>query len=70
MNTDGSFDRQTGVAGGGGLIRDHSGALITAFHTSLQASSSYDAEIQDLQIGLHLAAHLSSHIWIEMDAAA
>ncbi|GER39319.1 40S ribosomal protein S24 [Striga asiatica] len=70
LNTDGSSDRHSGTAGGGGLIWDHSGALIAAFHTSLQAFSSYDAEIQALQIGLQIAADLSSHIWIELYAAA
>ncbi|CAA0815830.1 Polynucleotidyl transferase- ribonuclease H-like superfamily protein, partial [Striga hermonthica] len=69
LNTDGAFDRHTGAAGGGGLIRDHGGALISAFHGPLRASSSYDAEIQALQIGLEIDASISSHVWIEMDVA-
>ncbi|KAL6569244.1 hypothetical protein OROMI_013758 [Orobanche minor] len=70
LNTDGSFDRDTQIAGGGGLIRDHHGELLLAFHSSFQASSSFDAEIQALAVGLILAAQRSRYVWIELDAAA
>ncbi|KAL6548181.1 hypothetical protein OROGR_008602 [Orobanche gracilis] len=70
LNTDGSFDRDTQIAGGGGLIRDHHGELLLAFHSSFQASSSFDAEIQALAVGLILASQRSRFVWIEIDAAA
>ncbi|GER33520.1 leucine-rich receptor-like protein kinase family protein [Striga asiatica] len=70
LNRGGSFDRLTGAAGGGGLIRDHSGALITAFQAPLQAFLSYDAKVQAVQISLWIVASISSDIWIRLDAAA
>ncbi|KAL6548870.1 hypothetical protein OROHE_008715 [Orobanche hederae] len=70
LNTDGSFDRDTQIAGGGGLIRDHHGELLLAFHSSFQASSSFDAEIQALAVGLILVAQRSRYVLIELDAAA
>ncbi|KAL6546174.1 hypothetical protein OROGR_010048 [Orobanche gracilis] len=53
------------IAGGGGLIRDHHGELLLALHSSFQASSSFDAEIQAFAVGLILASHKS----IKIDAA-
>ncbi|KAK6118582.1 hypothetical protein DH2020_047675 [Rehmannia glutinosa] len=69
VNTDGSFDRDTLIAGGGGLIRDHSGRLMLAFHSSFQAVSSFHAELLALEMGLRHARQLSLQIWIELDAA-
>ncbi|KAL6501548.1 hypothetical protein OROGR_026681 [Orobanche gracilis] len=70
QNTDGSFDRDTQIARGGGLIRDHHGELILAFHSSFQVSSSFDAEIQALAVGLILASQRFRYVWIELNAAA
>ncbi|KAL6574328.1 hypothetical protein OROHE_001232 [Orobanche hederae] len=67
---DGSFDRDTHIAGGGGLIRDHHGELVLAFYSSFQASSSFDAEIQALAVGLILVSQRSRYVWIDLDAAA
>lgn len=68
LNTDGSFDRDTGVASGGGLIRDHFGNLQLAFYMPLEAISSFDAELQALLHGLYLAKEFNRPIWIELDA--
>ncbi|KAL8549732.1 hypothetical protein ACS0TY_008541 [Phlomoides rotata] len=68
LNTDGSFNRNTGVASGGGLIRDHSGDLQLAFCMPLEATSSFDAELQALLYGLYLARQFNRPVWIELDA--
>ncbi|KAL8557851.1 hypothetical protein ACS0TY_005088 [Phlomoides rotata] len=68
LNTDGSYDQHTGVASGGGLFRDHLGALLLAFHTSLVVTSSFDAELQTLLHGLHLARRFDAPVWIELDS--
>ncbi|KAL6507392.1 hypothetical protein OROGR_023587 [Orobanche gracilis] len=70
LNTDGSFDRDTQIVGGGGLIRDHHGELQLAFHSLFQDSSSFDANIKALAVGLTLASQRSRFVWIEIDAAA
>ncbi|KAK6115235.1 hypothetical protein DH2020_007504 [Rehmannia glutinosa] len=70
LNTDGSFDPGTLIAGGGGLIRDHLGRLMLAFHSSFQAVSSFHAELLALEMGLRHARRFSLQIWIELDAAA
>ncbi|KAK6157906.1 hypothetical protein DH2020_012154 [Rehmannia glutinosa] len=70
LNTDGSFDRDTLIAGRGGLIRDHSGRLMLAFHYFFQAVSSFHAELLALEMGLRHARKFSLQIWIELDAAA
>ncbi|KAK6126646.1 hypothetical protein DH2020_039610 [Rehmannia glutinosa] len=51
LNTDSSFDRDTLIAGGGGLIRDHSGKLMLAFHNLFQAVSSFHAELLASEMG-------------------
>ncbi|KAL8544249.1 hypothetical protein ACS0TY_004691 [Phlomoides rotata] len=54
LNINGSYDQHMGVASGGGLIRDHLGALRLAFYIPLVVTSSFDAELQALLHGLHL----------------
>ncbi|KAL8527086.1 hypothetical protein ACS0TY_016084 [Phlomoides rotata] len=68
LNTDGSYDQHTGVASGGGLFRDHLGALLLAFHTPLVVTSSFDAELQSLLHGLHLARRFDVPVWIKLDS--
>ncbi|KAL8542826.1 hypothetical protein ACS0TY_003640 [Phlomoides rotata] len=55
LNTDGSYNQHMGAASGGGLILDHLGALLLAFHTPLVVTSNFDAELQMLLHGLYLA---------------
>ncbi|KAH6762745.1 hypothetical protein C2S52_020178 [Perilla frutescens var. hirtella] len=71
LNTDGSFsvDLQM-AAGGGGLVRDSTRALLAGFCVLLRVGSSFDAEFQSLLHGLRLAVQYSDHIWIEMDVAS
>ncbi|KAL8508722.1 hypothetical protein ACS0TY_019108 [Phlomoides rotata] len=68
LNTDGSYDQHTGVASGGGLFRDHLGALLLAFHMPLVVTSSFDAELQALLHGLHLVRRFDAPVWIELDS--
>ncbi|XP_057793075.1 uncharacterized protein LOC131009681 [Salvia miltiorrhiza] len=70
MNTDGSFDSQTQHGAGGGVVRDHSGALIVAFCSLCDATSSFEAKLTALLEGLRFAIIFSDHIWVEMNAAA
>ncbi|KAH6800703.1 hypothetical protein C2S52_001167 [Perilla frutescens var. hirtella] len=58
------------AAGGGGLVRDHTGSLLASFCAPLRAASSFDTEFQALLHGLRLAGQYSDHVWIEMDAAS
>ncbi|KAH6784357.1 hypothetical protein C2S52_009316 [Perilla frutescens var. hirtella] len=70
LNTDGSFSTDLQMAaGGGGLVRDHTGSFLVSFCAPLRAASSFDAEFQDILHGLRLAVQYSD-VWIEMDAAS
>ncbi|KAH6815355.1 hypothetical protein C2S51_020175 [Perilla frutescens var. frutescens] len=63
LNTDGSFLTDLHIAaGGGGLVRDFTGALLAGFCAPLRATSSFDAEFQALLHGLRLAVQYSDHI--------
>lgn len=71
LNTDGALQRASGVAAGGGVFRDHHGKLLLAFCSPFVAYSSFEAEIQALCLGLHLARELGfQQLWIELDALA
>lgn len=52
LNTDGAFAESTGKAGGGGIIRDHSGKMLAAFATPLDAQSAMEAELLAIHLGL------------------
>ncbi|KAH6765089.1 hypothetical protein C2S52_014121 [Perilla frutescens var. hirtella] len=58
------------AAGGGRLVRDHTGSMLAGFCAPLRAASNFDAEFQALLHGLRLAVQYSDHVWIEMDAAS
>ena len=45
LNKDGSSIGNPGLAGGGGLIRDHNGTWIKGFTKSIGQASSVDAEL-------------------------
>ena len=54
LNCDGAYKRSTGVAGGGGAVRDASGNLYVAYSHFYVASSSIVAELRSLLDGLRL----------------
>ena len=69
LNTDGAFSEITGRAGGGGILRDHSGRLLVAFTTPLDAQSALEAELLAIHHGLTLAREFSQPLWVESDTA-
>ncbi|KAH6777262.1 hypothetical protein C2S51_008574 [Perilla frutescens var. frutescens] len=70
LNTDVSFLAELQMAaGGGGLVRDFTGALLAGFCAPLRVTSSFDMEFQALLHVLRLAFQYSDHIWIEMYVA-
>ena len=71
LNTDGASRGNPGIAGAGGILRNHQGQVIFAFHKSLGVTSNINAELQALQTGLELCLHHGvQNIWIEVDATA
>ncbi|XP_042003803.1 uncharacterized protein LOC121752775 [Salvia splendens] len=70
LNTDGAFSTSTLEAGEGGLVRGSDGGLLRAFCAPVVASSSFEAELLALILGLRMAMELSTHIWIELDSTA
>lgn len=69
LNTDGSYNETSNKAGGGGVIRDHTGRLLLAFTTPLDAHSALEAELLAMHHGLMIAKEFGRPIWIESDAA-
>ncbi|KAK6151844.1 hypothetical protein DH2020_014479 [Rehmannia glutinosa] len=67
LNIDDSFDCDTQLAGEEGLIRDHHGELLSAFHTLLQASSCFGDEIHEPQIDLQMVVQISTHVCIGLN---
>ncbi|KAH6815456.1 hypothetical protein C2S51_020276 [Perilla frutescens var. frutescens] len=71
LNTNVSFSTNLQMAaGGGGFVRDYTGALLAGFCVPLRAASSFNVEFQALLHGLRLTVQYSDHIWIKMDAAS
>ncbi|XP_042016229.1 uncharacterized protein LOC121764242 [Salvia splendens] len=68
LNKDGSFMEATNKAGGGGIIRDHSGNMLVAFCTPLDAHSALEAELMPMIQGLDIAKDFGLPIWLESDA--
>ena len=71
LNTDGLATSNTGLAGGGGLIRDENGDWVTGFARRIGSTNSFMAELWALRDGLHLCLQANAHsIMIEIDAQA
>ncbi|XP_042051496.1 uncharacterized protein LOC121796781 [Salvia splendens] len=68
LNTDGAYLEESDKAGGGGIIRDHTGKVLSAFASPLEAHSALEAELLAIQLGLELALEFNRPIWIESDA--
>ncbi|KAI3472963.1 hypothetical protein Pfo_029210 [Paulownia fortunei] len=69
LNTDGAAKGNTGHAGAGGVIRDHFGNAILAFHEYIGKENSLFAEVHALLKGLELAkSNGINKLWIETDA--
>ena len=69
LNTDGSFDDLSGVAGGGGLIRDEQGNWLAGYTRKVGRANSFVAEAWALRDGLMLCNQLNlSSVIVEFDA--
>uniref|UniRef100_A0A2N9H9G6 RNase H type-1 domain-containing protein n=1 Tax=Fagus sylvatica TaxID=28930 RepID=A0A2N9H9G6_FAGSY len=69
LNTDGSSLGNLGLAGGGGVIRDHVGDWVGGFSRAIGVTTSVQAELRALKDGLNLAIDLGIlHLEIEMDS--
>ena len=69
LNTDGSVASDSGIAGGGGLLRDANGDWVTGFARRIGTTSSFMAELWALRDGLQLCLHLHTQaVCIELDS--
>lgn len=68
LNTDGSSHGNPGMAGAGGLLRDHLGRFIAGFSANIGISTGVTAECRALELGLELAWNMGfRRILIEVD---
>ena len=69
LNTDGLVASGSGIAGGGGLLRDANGDWVTGFARRIGTTSSFMAELWALRDGLQLCLHLHIQaVSIELDS--
>ncbi|KAJ6719969.1 REVERSE TRANSCRIPTASE ZINC-BINDING DOMAIN-CONTAINING PROTEIN-RELATED-RELATED [Salix viminalis] len=69
LNVDGSFQGNSVVVGGGGILRDWHGNVSFFFFLPLKAKSALHAEILTLYHGLNICKDRGiGRVWIEMDA--
>ena len=69
LNTDGSSLGNLGLAGGGGVIRNHVGDWVGGFSRAIGITTSVQAELRALKDGLNLAIDLGIlNLEIEMDS--
>lgn len=71
LNTDGSSLTNPGVAGAGGLTRNHLGEWISGFYRNLGMATNTIAELWALRDGLLLVKSLNiDNLQVELDAKA
>ena len=71
LNTDGSSLGNSGLAGGGGLIRDEEGKWITGFACKIGKTTSFIVELWALHDGLNVCInHRFAAVEVELDAKA
>lgn len=71
LNCDGAAKGAPGPAGGGGLIRDHQGSLVSAFSANFGSCLAYKAEVLAVARGISLARNLGiSKLEIHLDNLA
>ena len=69
LNTDGSSLGNPGLAGGGGIIRNHVGDWVGGFSRAIGITTSVQAELRALKDGLNLAIDLRIlNLEVEMDS--
>ena len=71
LNTDGLATGSSGLAGGGGLIKDGNGSWIIEFARKIGTATSFLAELWALRDGLRLCLQIQAQaVCIELDAKA
>lgn len=71
LNSDGAAKGSPGLAGGGAIIRDHRGLLVSAVLANFGSCNSFRAEVMALTAGLELARDLEIRkILIQLDNLA
>lgn len=69
LNTNGSSVRNSGKAGGGGLIQNQEGGWVKSFSRAIGISSSVDAELRALRYGLRICCSMGLQaLEIEIDS--
>jgi ribonuclease HI len=69
INTDGAARGSPGLAGFGGIFRDHLGRVLGCFAGSLGIAYALEAELQAVIHAIHLASQKGWHsLWIESDS--
>ena len=69
LNSDGASQGNPGLAGRGGLIRDHDGKWVKSYMRNIGQATSVAAEFWALRDGLMLATQLGiNHLHVELDA--
>ncbi|KAJ8760729.1 hypothetical protein K2173_017824 [Erythroxylum novogranatense] len=69
LNTDGTSRGNPGIAGYGGLLRDHVGCWLLGFSGNLGVSDTLVAELKTIRQGLHIAwSHGFRHLILETDS--
>ncbi|KAL2937362.1 hypothetical protein RDABS01_020811 [Bienertia sinuspersici] len=71
LNSDGAAKGAPGLAGGGGIIRDHWGRMVRAYSANFGICTAYKAELKAVAIGLELMHEMGfMKVIIQMDNAA
>ena len=69
LNTDGSFARNSGITGCGGVVRDEHGRWVRGFARHIGLITSFVAELWGLRDGILMCYNLNiSSLIVELDA--
>nr|XP_009765572.1 PREDICTED: uncharacterized protein LOC104217121 [Nicotiana sylvestris] len=69
INTDGSFRKESGKAGLGGIVRDDKGDLIIAFSLTIRGSSNNCTEVMAAKLGLQWCLQQGyNNLYLEVDS--
>ena len=71
LNSDGAAKGAPGIAGGGAIIRDHRGGLVSAMAMNFGVCHAFKAEVMALHKGLEMAKELQIHkLQVQLDNIA
>ena len=69
LNIDGSAQGNSGLAGGGGVLRDNQGNWVLGYSRKIERTTSFLAELWALRDGLHLCLS-NNHLDVEVELDA